>query len=540
MRKPKNHESLRILKPATQFDPALEEWAQCRYVRVGKKSYVWSDLLEGLEKKIVEGQHLDVRESLDSLDLNSVPREFAARLAELASRSGRDLTTLKILNTYVFPKNELAETPSDREKFIYAMGLSNVGAVQEAITIFDSIDEKAMPEVLLRKALAQFRIWNYKEAILNLQNFLTAKAVTPYQHLIGKVNLAAALIVEGSYDQGEQLLAEIQEECRRQNYLLLLGNTYEMLGQIHFFRQKFDEGLTALNESHALLKAQGGEFLLYTEKWQTLCHAFQNRREVSVALSSVQALREKSLALCHWETVRECDLFLAILSENEDLCRQVIFGTPFEFYRQRARRLFGKNLLSQGTLHLQLGDTTSTCVQSFSPFETQKGGESLHGKPQLLMLFQALTLDFYRPSHIGLLFQRIYKDEAFNPFSSPARVLSLMKRLNQWFSDQQVPLKVRMKKSEFSLTAVDGASVQVLIHRAQTLTKQSGHLKTLKALFKDKTFSAQLVADKMKISKTSAQSLLGQAIDEGAILKIGTGRGTSYVFASKSRKKLVA
>ncbi|MGZ5279055.1 MAG: hypothetical protein ACXWC9_03885, partial [Pseudobdellovibrionaceae bacterium] len=178
----------------------------------------------------------------------------------------------------------------------------------------------------------------------------------------------------------------------------------------------------------------------------------------------------------------------------------------------------------------------------FDPYQIQKGQDSLHLKPQLLALFEALTLDFYKPSHIGLLFQRIYKDEKFNPFSSPNRVLSLMKRLDRWFLDQDVPLRVRMKKSEFGLIAKSAVSqpVQILIQRAKTLSKQDGHLATLRDYFQGRTFSSQDISEKMNISKASAQNLIGQAVKEGSVEKRGSGRSTTYALVPRNKKRSAA
>ncbi len=506
---------------------------------MGKKPTDWAPIIDQLERHVVEGHHDEVKRATNKLYLKQVPRNFAWPLAELAWRIGEPILTLKLLNRIVFPKNALASSPTDREKFIYATALGNLGAADEAITIFESINSQKEPEVLLRKSLVHFRVWNYPAAIPYLEKFLAQSELTPYRRLIGKVNLAAAFVVDCKYDVASSLLQEIKSECLLNNYFLLLGNCYELMAQVEFFNKNFDPAISLLDSAIDLLKKQGGEFLLFAEKWKIICEAFKLRD--SESLEKLRTFNKKSQGAGQWETARECDLFESILTQNEDLLRKVIIGTPFECYRARARHLFGKNILSQGHFHLELGKSQGfTKAFVFNPYDIQNENEGLHAKPLLLALFETLTLDFYKPSHIGLIFQKIYNGEKFDPFSSPKRVLGLIKRLNQWFEDQHVPLRVKMKKSEFCLIPLDDAPVSILVQRAKALSKQDGNLSYLRYFFSTRTFSAQNVSEKMKISRASALNLITQAVENGYVTKRGCGRGTTYALIPRNKKRATA
>lgn len=499
----------------------------------------WPKFLSEIESQVIQGHHQDVKIALQKLNLKQIPRAFAAPIGEVAWRISEPLITLKILNRFVFPENSFELKPSDKEKFVYATALANLGAVDEAIDLFNSINDQSEPEVNLRKSMAYFRVWNYPAAIPLLKNFLQQQNVSPYRKLIGKVNLAAALVVDSKFPHAQSLLREIQAECTDGNYLLLLGNCYELQAQCYFLLKDFDLSLAHVEKSIELLKNQGGEFALFAEKWKVICEAFKNND--SQSLQNLKTFNQKAILHGQWETARECDLFEAVLTQTEELARKVIMGTPFEYYRQRARGFFLKNIVPQGHFDLILGSVNSKKPSFvFNPYEIQNGIEGLHSKPQLLSFFEALTMDFYKPNHIGLLFQRIYKNEKFNPFTSPKRVLSLIKRLNDWFIDNKVPLRVRMKKSEFALITDGSVSVRVSIHRAKNLSKNEGQLTTLKLHFKDRTFSTQNVASKLEISKSSAQTLIFQAIEQGHVSKKGTGRATTYTLISRNRKKSAA
>ncbi len=506
---------------------------------MGKKTFDWLKFHVELEKQVVESQHLAVKNSLHDLNFGQIPREHVAPLAELAWRISEPLLTLKLLNKIIFPENEFEQDATDREKFIYATALANLGAVDEALELFSAIRSENEPELGLRKALAHFRTWNYRAARPLLQEFVQQPGLPPYRHLIGQVNLAAALVTDCQFEVAKNLLSEIEATCEKNNYLLLLGNCFELQSQIYFFQKDYDTALGLLEKSLRLLEKQGGEFHLYAEKWKVICLAYQKRDAPS--LEALRAFRQKALQVAHAETVRECDLFESCLTQDENMFRKVILGTPFEFYRQRARALYGRNLSAQGQFHWQLGSNAENQTPFiFRPYDVQAGGESLHQKSLLLALFEALTVDFYRSNHIGLLFQRIYKGEKFNPFSSPTRVLSLIKRLDHWFTEQKVPLRVQMRKSEFALIANENRSVQVLVQRAKSLSKQDGHISRLRELFKGRSFTSKLVAEKLEISKDSAQSLLLQAVQESLLVKRGTGRATTYMWAPRNKKGAAA
>lgn len=495
----------------------------------------WDALLNDLEKLVIEGRHDLAKNLLQSFSPQQVPRKYAAAVAEIFWRVSEPLSALKILGKIISPENTLMADASSREKFIYATALGHLGAVNEATKIFNSIPSAEEPEVLLRKSFVYFRSWNYATTIPLLQNFVSQENIPPYRRLVGQVNLAAALVTEMQFDSARKWIEEIQGQCHQNNYLLLLGNSYELQAQIHFFQKEFDSAKACLEKANELLESQGGDFSLYTEKWNLLTIAFQKRNDE--AITNLRAFQIKALAAGQWETVRECDLFLGLLTEDDELIRKVVFGTPYDDYRQRIRRLSGRNILPHGRFQFSVGETHSAQTFHFDPYTSREGKNSLHRKPQLLALFEALTLDFYKPSHIGLLFQRIHHEEKFNPYTSPKRILTLMKRLNAWFIEQEIPLRVKFKKSEFAIESLENTLVHISIQRGKKLSKQEGHFTNLRKAFKDRTFSAQHLAEHFQISRASAQAILNEAFQEGMLIKQGRGRSTLYALKPRSRRK---
>lgn len=453
---------------------------------MAKPEINWQEILLKLEAAVVRGENAEVQASFENIPPRSVPREFACKLAELAWRVSLPLAALKILHPLVYPENKFLQKANDKEKTFYCAALINLGATFEATQIANSIDSQVEPEVLLIQSFAYFKTWNYQPSVALLQKYLEHPNLSSYKKLLGKVNLAAAWICLFKLEPAQALLTEIQAECERGQYLLLLGNCFELRAQIDFFKRDFDAALPWLEKSLELLKNQDGDFSLYADKWRIISRCIQNPSVEN--LQDLQKVRERARSILNWETLRECDLFESIATHNDELLKKLIHGSPFEYYRKRARQLTAKTISTQGEYHWTLGSNTAHTKQIFNPYEKQAGA-ALFDKPMLLALFDALTKDFYKPSNMGLLFQNIYKNEEFNPDTTPDRILKLIKRLNLWFAEHAIQLRVIIKKSEFSLAAPEGAQVQIIIRPAVKLSKTSGSILQLKKVFQERNFT---------------------------------------------------
>jgi hypothetical protein len=257
-------------------------------------------------------------------------------------------------------------------------------------------------------------------------------------------------------------------------------------------------------------------------------------------LNHLKSLREKAFQLGHWNTVRECDLFAGLVTKDADLIRKVIMGTPYEPYRRRVRKLFDTNLIAKGQYDLLLTDGAPRSSETpvFDPNKKGEAPEALYEKPLLLALYNAITEDFYQPANLGILFQKIYPEEKFNPYSSPARVLGLLKRLNEWFHENSYPIEVSFKKSEFRL--VSSRPIVLVVQRGLQLTVTDGKIGELKNRFQSKTFSTAEVCEVLGISKTSANRLLAAALKEGKLIKDKARVGRIYCFAQPGAKRRAA
>lgn len=496
----------------------------------------FSEIFANLEEAIVSGHHQKCRELLNSMSPKTLPREWAVQFAALANRIHYSLYALKALHRFINPVKPNAPKASDQEKTTYAYALCILGATDEALEIFDSINRAALPEASFLKAITYFRKWNYSQSIPLLKEFLRAPSVEIYRRHVGEVNLIAALVATDQWDQALVHLDKIQLSCEKEKYNLLLGNCLELRAQVYFFKKQYDTALTCLEQARVLLSQQQGLYLLFVEKWTLICHLFKNPN--SENLAKLQNLSHKAQELEDFETVRECELFEAIATDNAELLKKVIMGTPSENYRQRARQLFGKSIKPVGQYEWDLNLRHKGTPRVFNPYEKQQGRSALYEKPNLLLLFEALTVDFYKPRNLGALFKSVYPNEKFNPFTSPARVMQLLKRLDKWLQTNHVPIRVYFKKSQFKLTASE--PIQIIIQRGKKLSATDGRWIEIRNIFEGRTFSTAKISETIGISKTSTQRLIKQALAEGRIQPIGRGPGTSYKFKSRKKSKLAA
>lgn len=499
----------------------------------------WELLIAAIEEKVVKGEHGECRRALRRLvGKKDIPTAARVKLGEIAFRVNAPELALRVLQSRIYPKTAFSTPASDRERVIYSTGLSSLGAYKEALAVLANVDVTSDPEALFHGASAHMFSWNYEAALPLLERYVSMPKVAPYRRLVGNVNLVATYISLSMWAKAADILSAAEAECRQNGYSLLLGNCLELKGQIELFGGRYQQALFYLTEARELLQSQQGNYLLFVDKWMIFCRCqlltddLERRQEAD----KFDEIRVRARQTRHWGTLREADLLEAVVKGDGELLRKVMMGTPSESYRRRARRLSGIELSPLGDFFLHLAAHGSNQVEptTFDPY-LGKNGEALYRKPLLLKLFEGLTRDFYQPATIGMLFQTVYIDEKFNPYTSPARVLQLLRRLDSWFRAQGVPLRVEFRKSEFALKAE--CPVLIRITRGKKLSSLGGAMNELKATIGLRTFSAARAAVVLGISKSSVERLLREAIEGGLVERHGRGRGVVYALRNARSRK---
>jgi tetratricopeptide (TPR) repeat protein len=505
---------------------------------IQSKEIQWSEIVSQLETMVIAGQHQKCRDILEHYNPRKIPRNYVLSISQIAWRTNSYLFALKALRHLIYPINPLTTVASPQEKIIYATSLASLGATGEAIQILSKVVESnSEPSALFHLASTHMFNWNYQAAIPYLKKYILEEKTTPYQRLVGKINWAAALIHLEDWVDARKILDEVQAACEVETYGLLLGNCWELRAQIEIFQQNYSVALDHLQKSLSYLKNQSGNYLLYAEKWIAICNCLNasNENSKNDSIANLDQIRKKAVNAKHWNTLRECDLFEALVLKDEYLFRKVLIGTPSEMYRKRVRKIFKSNAISIGHYSLYIRTAYSQVPNSRVEFDPHK---ELFKKPSLYALFEALCQDFYQPQTIGMLFQKVYFKEKFNPFTSPARVLQLLRRLNLWFEKKRVSLAVDFVKSEFQLTSPEG--IYILLSRGYKKNATEVQISIIKKEFNGRSFSIQEACQALGVSKATAERILKMAFEIGYVQKERKRVGVAYRFANSKPKRKTA
>lgn len=489
--------------------------------------------IENLEALSRKGQGREIPKLYQELNLSKIPRPFKLQLANIARRNGLAHTALKILNPVV--RNETLNKDNEattEEKAEYAVALHYIGANSEAARILDELSTSNHAQVLLYRSFVYFSQWDYKAAIPLLENFIGEVGSDPYQLIIGKVNLAAALIFEKHLTDAQKVLQDLLRSISSSEMTRLYGNCLELSAQSAFELGDYDSALNHLNKAEQLLNRNEGLDRFLVEKWTTLVelHKFGPKKEI---LEKVALLKNRALAIHHWETIRDIDFYLSTVNLDHHLFSKVFYGTPYPNYQEKmlsrkpkgwqpkAEFLLGP---SSNFTHIELDVELGTYSDGRPAL---KPGQTLHRTLALL------ARDFYHPRPLGTLFSELHPDEYFDPHSSQDRIYQLIKRLRQYLKKEQLPLEVTEVKGCYGLLCNEGLKLK--IHQQNTSQEIHPHqiyLKKLAMEFAHTPFTAKQACSILKISRSAFLRFTDDAIPDQDLIREGRGPGTKYRVAS--------
>lgn len=496
-------------------------------------------LLSRLEDLIRQGKNNLVQTELKKIVKSKVPRELAYRFAEIARRSNMPLMALQVMNPIIRSEVQLAIPVSDKEKITYATALTSISACEEALEILNEVNYKKEPQVLLYKAFAYFAQWKYEEAIPSLNRFIHSDNITDYQRVVGKVNLLASYIASNKTKDAFDLAKEILKITKQNNHKLLHGNTRELLAQLYIFSGEYKKARIELEEAQKSLTDSDSIYLTFVHKWQLILDLLTSKPS-SQLQERITMVRKSALRQKHWETLREIDFFSALAQKNESEIIQVLSGTPFKGYIQRAESLLGKPI-SLPTETSRTRDKNAEWI--FNLFESRlinrKSGKIIKMRiPKTLFQFLvALSKDYYRPLSLGLVFSQVYPEEHFNPIHSKKKIDNLVLRSRKLFQEFRIPIRVEVDQHQYSLRLNTGIELRLRNIKRKNLY-QRADISNLHSAFKDKNFSAQQASEVLSLSKRSTHTLLSEAIKKSIIIRLGQGSAIRYRFSNKRTKNL--
>lgn len=482
--------------------------------------------LDNLDLLIKKGESEKVQRALKALKTSEVPRALLASIAKISLRVGEPRFALSLLRPLIHSETPLALSVSFDEQIQYGMCLKQLGASDHALKVFRSVNADHCPEVLLYEAITLFTQWRYQEAIPKLERYLDSDLVGSYQKMIGKINLASALIFVESYADANEILSALAEEAKDCGHHLLFGNALELLSQILIYKKEYAGAEEIIQKASVFMEKSTPVYKLFLEKWSAIAQLYQSKSELS-SLRNLNRVRDQAISLRHWESVRDCDFFFAVCKRDEHLFQRLYFGTPYEDYRQRLIRYCADfSHLPEyfdwrgNAAHLHALDGKLEALDL-----GKKSGD------QNIRLLKALSRDFYAPTKPYALYLNLFSDESLDPEAALPRIFSAVSRAKKWLKSQSIPIEIENSEAGYKLTWTGPYVLRVPSGLELQKVSVNG-LEALKKHYKDQSFSSSEAARFLELSQRSLVRMIKDAVSDQVLEVQGQGPSTRYKFRS--------
>ncbi len=481
--------------------------------------------LDELEAKIRANQAPKLEQLIETINPKDMPRPSMARYANLLRRMGETKYALGLLNPLIH--NQINK-PSVPEIIEYASCLTRLGLEDESVLRLTKIKDEPNPEISYALAMSYVSKWDYSNAILFFEKYLTHGSLSPYKAYVGKINLAAAYFYINNLVRAEAILEEILPTLQKNGFDLLWGNVLQLLGQIATIRRDFKKANHFFDEAEKKLESSNPRYHLYLETWTTISKMYKEDGSKESS-EKWELLRKKAVKLSDWNTLREIELFKAVARNDEEAVKKLYYGVPYPEYRKRILFIWQKPLNLEAYYERQVGQGT------FNPkeiFDVASGkdmytGCQLKAGQTLNRCLQVLASDFYAPFLTTRIFSLVYPGSPFNPNSSPQQVYEIVKRLNRWFIKNKIPLFVYRSKFGYRLRATRAYTLRTRSGVA-VLTRVDDFIKNLIKHGLTEKFTLRMVQEKLALPARTASRLLSEGVASGKLVRQGKSQSTIY------------
>jgi hypothetical protein len=523
-----------------------------------------TQFINELEDMIRTGRSREAASALQGLLKRSAEwsRADRLRLANLARRAYVPALGLMLLRPFVRPSDSRPVEAKPDERIEFAACLIAVGARREGRTLLESIDPVRFPLCDLFTSFALFSEWDYASAIPRLERYVRHPAHAPYAVLVGKANLAAALVHERRHVEAKPLLDELNHATRSGGHALLLQNVLKIEAESAIDTGDFVRADQRLSGAYEL-SGRSPEENLYIEKWQAI--ARWKQRSSGEARAALLRVREKALQLGEWEGVRDCDYVPAVQGKDIRLGMKLYAGTPYEAYRKRllgdfpelasAVRMPYRWSLGGGAETRPAGssgeDVSGHQIDEIPDAASHSEIFVANGKNSTSKLFlkanqvqqrllNALASDFYRPSNLVELHALVFPAQHFHPKASADSMHQAFRRLRGFLEKARVPLRITENRGRYQLEATKPIEL-VIMPRASAVSGAGEKNQSTFALDArlehdfhrlQKSLSEGVTALEAariwKISRNSALNRLRRLREAGLLRREGAARGIRY------------
>ena len=455
--------------------------------------------LDQIDLALKEARFNQARALFFELAQQKCPREHLLALCQIARRLNQPYHIVRWLYPVIRPEVTIAQPATDAEKSIFAVGLTRVGAFNEARHILLDLPNQQADKFFALGLLYIWQ-WKYDQAIRPLKKYIHFFEPGHYSYLIGLLNLTAAYIITDQIDEGNKSAEILLSYSGQNQFPLIKANTLEILAQSSLQQKKFIEAENYLNESAQILKSSGSDYELFVHKWKLIL----KMQRQQVELSEVDELKSLAYKKRVFEAVRELDLYQSLATNDQNAFLKVYSGTRFSGYKKRIKNLFGYHQSIPRRLICQFGQKKNSAI-----FNMQQ----LSLTPTSEQLLKIILSDYYRPIQLGEVFKELYPQEHFNPQTSMPRLYQVFRRLKLELQQAQAPFKVLWQQKQISWQPTSDFQLQI-----EPTEKKIELLKISTSLF-----SVQQIMKEFEISKSSAYRLIDEGLSSEKIRRHGAG-----------------
>jgi tetratricopeptide (TPR) repeat protein len=475
-------------------------------------------LIDASEELLRSGQVFKATQNFKKITLSKVSANDSVSVARLARRTGQVSAGIKVLQRQISKKQTLDRHPLEFQAE-YAVLLTLMGCVPEALDILKDVTTQSMPEALLAKAWCYFEVWEYSKAIPLLKKYVRTQD-DEYLRLAGQVNLAEALLGAGDTDSAIAIATKSANEAKRRSYNRLLVNALHIRAQAY-------ELIYDLANSNRDLKAA----IEISESWKT-SDAFLVRRQIAINDSirnkkntAILKAKAEALALSEFESTRQFDYKILDIKFTNELFNHLYYGSPYEQFRSQLLKRFPQGKVLKSYLW---GDKAGA-VLDLSNAKVRFKGKEILITPQVHRLLLTLIKDFYNPVRVGGIFSLCFPGAHFFANHSPTVVHQALKRLRQWFEENEIPLTVECTKRRYRLIQLKPVAIALSKDSFKELEGISTLKKLQRAFGIEREFGMQEAIDVLGLSKASTHRALAAELTSGSIEKKYQGRNTKYL-----------
>ncbi|NQZ01879.1 MAG: hypothetical protein HRT45_14545 [Bdellovibrionales bacterium] len=486
----------------------------------------WSDeWLKTSEERVAEGDGQAVADEISRLERSQVPDVMLVRFARLCRRVGDPLSGAKSLFSAV--KAETS-SPLSEQVIEYACCLARLGRGKEAVQLLESLAKEDLNDSALEVADIYFNVWDYKSGIKVLENALSV-CEQGYRRRILELNHLASMVALSRLEEASELGHHLVETLKRENSIKLLGNCYELLGQVFISTGNWPHAKKLLNESVDILSASGSLSSILPKKWLAIGELRFEGHSNRQALTQIEHIKNQARQFRHWESLRHIDLQVALHLKDSEAFSRIYFTCPHPMFRElymephlEELKLNSKVTWSKGNRPSYLDLTEAICGV---------GEREIKPSQVLFKMLSGLASDYYNPLTVHQLHQFAFEGQYFNPLSSPDKTHKAIIRLRK-FIDETLPslLIDNNKNYGYRLRANDGLLITYPLN-TRDLTVPSESLlfvKKLQAEFGSEPFSRKQVDEKLGYNSRKSGRKLLDAVESGDLQTTGNGRSTRY------------